>query len=214
MAVSLSDGIGKIYLDGELVAKGILISPRDVSRTFNYIGKSNFGDPNVDATFDEIKIFARELNSSDILDEFNLNFTKSIIKNNTNLIITGTGLINYWPFNNSLSDMIGNSNLFGGYSIYYAKDRFYKKKSALDFRDGFVKFNTLYKFDTDFTIMAWVKLNALRHYARIFECGNGPGSDNIILTFRGTSAYIGFYIFNNVESSVQSSTKLILNEWV
>ncbi len=48
-------------------------SPNNIMRAKNYIGKSNWGDPNVDAIYDELKIFSIALNQSQIRFEMNNN---------------------------------------------------------------------------------------------------------------------------------------------
>jgi hypothetical protein len=56
-----------IYVNGILTAQGTSSNlPNNVVRTKNYIGKSNWGNPNVDAIFDELKIFSVDLTQSQI----------------------------------------------------------------------------------------------------------------------------------------------------
>ena len=65
----------KIYLNGSLVLSDqTQIIPRNITRTKNYIGKSNWeGDEMVDGKIDELKIFNRALNASEILNQMESN---------------------------------------------------------------------------------------------------------------------------------------------
>jgi len=59
-----------IYVNGNQVATGILDVPNNIIRTSNYIGKSNWGNQNADAVYDEIKIYQVALSSNDIMKEY------------------------------------------------------------------------------------------------------------------------------------------------
>jgi hypothetical protein len=68
----LSGRTGYIYVNSSHQAiTGTLFVPKNIQRTSNYIGKSNWGvDPNADVIYDEIKIFQGALSSSDIMNEY------------------------------------------------------------------------------------------------------------------------------------------------
>jgi hypothetical protein len=67
----LSDTTGYIYVNGNQKANNTLLVPINITRTSNYIGKSNWADQaNADAIYDEIKIFKGALSSNDILNEY------------------------------------------------------------------------------------------------------------------------------------------------
>jgi len=60
-----------IYVNGNQVATGSFIIPNNITRTRNYIGKSNWAaDSNADAIYDEIKIYQVALTSSQIMNEY------------------------------------------------------------------------------------------------------------------------------------------------
>ena len=57
-----------LYLNGTKVASLTnLMEPINFTRTNNFIGRSNGGDPNADAVYDDLKIFKRGLNENEIL---------------------------------------------------------------------------------------------------------------------------------------------------
>jgi len=69
----LNGTIGYIYVNGDQVATNTLNVPNNITRTSNYIGKSNYDDPNADAIYDELKIYQGALSSADILNEYKKN---------------------------------------------------------------------------------------------------------------------------------------------
>ncbi len=70
IAFVLSGTNGFIYVDGIQVVAGTLFLPRNVQRTSNYIGKSNWPDRNADAVYDDLKIYNETLAATDILNEY------------------------------------------------------------------------------------------------------------------------------------------------
>ncbi len=70
VAFVLSKTKGKIYVDGSSAADGTLYVPTNVKRNYNYIGKSNWPDPNADAVYDDLKIYNEALSAESILNEF------------------------------------------------------------------------------------------------------------------------------------------------
>ena len=63
----LKKSTGYIYLNEAQIAAGQLNRPRNIFRKSNWFGKSNWpSNENIDAIFDEIKIYKSALNSNDI----------------------------------------------------------------------------------------------------------------------------------------------------
>jgi hypothetical protein len=74
VAFVLDGQYGYIYLNGALAGANLLNGCKAVNRTMNFIGRSNwynYGDQNADAVYDDIKIFNRALNSTEIVNEYN-----------------------------------------------------------------------------------------------------------------------------------------------
>ncbi len=61
---------GYIYVNGGQVAINYLLTPNNVTRNSNFIGKSNSNDYNTDAVYDELKIYSGSLTSNYILDDY------------------------------------------------------------------------------------------------------------------------------------------------
>jgi len=57
-------------LNGNFTISKALNVPRNVTRNSNYIGKSNSGEPNVDAIYDDIKIYKTALTEDFILSDY------------------------------------------------------------------------------------------------------------------------------------------------
>ena len=78
LGVTLKDNHTIIYVDGNVTARGNLVKPMVFKRTFSYFGKSSVvADPNLNGILDEIKIFNRALNASEIIQDMKNVFTKA-----------------------------------------------------------------------------------------------------------------------------------------
>ena len=108
---------------------------------------------------------------------------------------------------NSLDDIIGGANLYGGSGFSFTNDRFCVKSSALylDY-GGFVQIPADICFSQDFTITAWIYL--LTNKLNLLQLGNPYSINNITINLNNSRIY--FQIFN---SSIEVSTKLNLYEW-
>ena len=71
-AFVLSGTIGYIYINGNLAgSSGNLNILRNITRNYNYIGKSNSaGQPNANATYDDLRIYAGALSAAQILTDY------------------------------------------------------------------------------------------------------------------------------------------------
>ncbi|MES2694824.1 MAG: Ig-like domain-containing protein, partial [Verrucomicrobiota bacterium] len=67
--VATLDGSGnvKLYKNGSQVATGTTSAPPNVTRTLNYIGRSNWGGGYYNGTLDELRIFNRVLTAAEVL---------------------------------------------------------------------------------------------------------------------------------------------------
>jgi hypothetical protein len=67
----LSRTTGLIYVNGNQVGSGTLKVPKNITRTSNFIGKSNWQrDSDADAIYDEFKIYQGALSSDEIMNEY------------------------------------------------------------------------------------------------------------------------------------------------
>lgn len=208
IAAVLNGTEASIYINGILDSKGSLLIPRNVTRTSNYIGKSNWGhDQNADATFDEIKIYKRALSSLKIADD-----------SRTNNLISDSSIFNTtnghaWFFSGDTKDVYGNEDLFDGVNAYLTEDRFGRLNSALQLENGYFKVPTNVYFGNEFTICVWIKINSFRYNSRILDFGNGI-DDNVAIGFDELTGFIKFFIFDESgKSEIRSNVNISLNEW-
>ena len=65
---------GNYYVNGKFLFNGTIFTPRSVSRSDNFIGKSNFGiygyQANPNAFIDDLKIYNKSLDEFDIYDAY------------------------------------------------------------------------------------------------------------------------------------------------
>ena len=69
VAVTLGEGVGKLYVNGSLVGsnQSFTIRPSDVSPRSNYLGKSQWPDPLFRGMIDEFHVFPRELTAQEVV---------------------------------------------------------------------------------------------------------------------------------------------------
>ena len=72
VAVTISGDTGRMYVDGVLRATNtsMTIDPIDLATTLNYIGKSQWPDPEFDGLIDELKIYNYALSTVEIGEEY------------------------------------------------------------------------------------------------------------------------------------------------
>ena len=61
-------------------------------------------------------------------------------------------MINYWSFDATYKDEIGNANLFDGMNVTPTENRFGSSQTAIRFREGFLKVPSGVYYNSDFTI--------------------------------------------------------------
>jgi len=118
VAVRLANNYASwLYINGEQEKIGILLPPDDITRTINYIGRSNWpNDSYADGMIDEFRIynFAREP------EEIKADFRKGIMDPQSE-----TGLIVYYQFKEGEGDVIHDASSSGlsanahGYPSWY-----------------------------------------------------------------------------------------------
>lgn len=65
------------------------------------------------------------------------------------------------------------------------------------------------------TVEAWVYVdNANKNWSRIIDFGNGPGTDNIIFGFEGTTGHLFAEIYNGTSIKLSAPSAFPENQWV
>jgi hypothetical protein len=70
-------------------------------------------------------------------------------------------------------------------------------------------------FHNDFTVETWIYYRSYVMWDRLIDVGNGPASNNILISPSAGDQYITFQIYNGTTATeVKSSEKIPLNQWV
>jgi hypothetical protein len=118
---------------------------------------------------------------------------------------------------NSLKDIIGGGNLYGGSNYSYTYDRFCNPFSAIYFNNGFLQVPPGVYFSGDFTFIAWIKLKSHQKSSGIIDFGSYLGSNGVENI--GIRLEFQFYLNAFVSSAdflsklSASSVTIALNQW-
>jgi len=128
-------------------------------------------------------------------------------------------LTHYWPITNgTMKDIIGSVHMTPqGNLTNFTKDRFGNLNSALALNGGWTRVPGGIYFNTpEFSISVWIYPMNVSYWARIIDFGNGPSSDNILLTLsNGYSFQPNFFIFDgsNLIYSTESLQAVTFANW-
>jgi hypothetical protein len=226
LAVTLSGSVGKIYINGRMVAtNSSMYQPLNVTRQNAYIAKSNWsGNPNVNMKIDEFRIWSVARTQSEIQQSMNQTLNGS-----------ETGLLTYYRFDHqsgtTVVDLSGN-NLHGTLTNMDNDDWVSSiapdfsltdspgSGKSLDFDgvDDYIDLSTGVWFNGDFTVESWIYLRNYGNFCRLIDVGAGSesGADNIIIALSdGTGGKPNFHIYNGAtETYLTSQEQIPLNQWV
>ena len=104
------------------------------------------------------------------------------LKFNTKYIQT-KGLVNYWPFNSHIQDVVGGVKLYNGKNAKLVPDRFGRSLSALSFNGGYYQLPPGSYLSNNFTVSVWVYERSYTYWHRIFDFSNGPGFDAVCFAY-------------------------------
>jgi hypothetical protein len=121
-------------------------------------------------------------------------------------------LTHYWPIcNGQMLDMFGSADMSQGSLATFTTDRNGVQNSALAFNGGYTQVpNGFYFNSPQFTVTCWFYPQSIAPCSRIFDFGNGPGSDNIVVNLDscastnqpGISIFNGNVCFNSPMSPI------------
>lgn len=101
LAVNITGPLSRVYINGEFVKLGLLQTPDDVTRSTNYIGRSNWAnDSFADMLIDEFRIYNTALSEAEILAHYNQELESPELDPN---------LLVYYNFNEGQGDVIDHS---------------------------------------------------------------------------------------------------------
>jgi len=121
---------GTIYLNGVIVSSGTQQAPNNVTRTLNYIGRSNWSnDAFANAAFDDFRIYNRALTQTEIRN-LTMEQTNNIAISAAPLVLCGTGTstvtlsntqfgVSYRLRNSQTQAFIGNAQIGNGNTLTF-----------------------------------------------------------------------------------------------
>ncbi|MDP4182114.1 MAG: LamG-like jellyroll fold domain-containing protein [Bacillota bacterium] len=209
VAVTLSGNKGSLYLNGQLVGtnNNMTLKPSSLGdTTLNYIGKSMFNDPNLDGKVDDFRIYNKALSTSEISSIYYLSSAKlaSWYKfdetSGTTAVDSSVALQNGTVNNGATWATAGKINgalNLSGSSQYVSLPT--GTVSSLN----------------DFTISAWVNLDTLSTWTRIFEFASSTTS-YMFLTAKGGTNVLRFTISTSGSANdqqINGTSALATGSW-
>ena len=93
-------------------------------------------------------------------------------------------------------------------------DRFGNEQSVVQLSNGYLVVPPGVYFHNDFTVTAWVNLNAKGFYPRIIDFGNGAARNNIAISFGPSNSKLSASLHENLASLGAGATQDIsMNSW-
>jgi hypothetical protein len=208
VAVTLNGSTGILYVDGVQAGShtGMTIKPSDLGNTTqNWIGRSQFSaDPYLDGRVDDFRIYNRALSASDVTHVMNGQTALPIAELSFNET-SGT----------TASDLSGNGwtgTLTGG-AAWAAGN----SSNAVDLNgtNGYVALPTGVVSSADsITVAAWVNLDTVSNWSRIFDFGSGTSKYMFLSPQNGANGNIRFEIKNgSAVRTIEGTSALATGGW-
>ena len=125
-----------------------------------------------------------------------------------------SGLVNYWPFDNCLVDVIGDKNFEMGQNDSFSEDRNQTVSAALDLKYGYLQAPHGIYFYGDVTINAWIMLRSVTNNARFLSFNDGKSTYFSLYFSYLMSNAIALEIKNSKETRLlYAKGNLKLNQW-
>ena len=107
-------------------------------------------------------------------------------------------------------------SLEAGETIGFVQDRFNNTNGAIFTNPGYYILPPGIYFYTTFSFLVWVKVFEFTAWSRIIDCGNGPNSDNILVSLSYVDyaiPYTQIYEQSSPQSIVMPTTNLTAHQW-
>lgn len=201
-----------LYKNGNLIATRVVdFLPINTARTTNYIGKSNWTNPILNGSVYELKITETD---GDVALWYKFDEeTGSVLTDYGNNKLNGNIVGATWS---NASDTDGKvvTGINGTYEVQSRVNLYRYYSYGLDFDgvDDYVDVGTLpatIDFAHGFTIEFTAKWDSLGNWSRIFDFGNGAGSDNIFIANATTTPNVSFWMFNGTTADAFDITNSI-----
>jgi hypothetical protein len=146
-----------------------------------------------------------------------IDFNHLLLYFSSNTMITS--IKNYWPFNESSVDVIGNAHLTVGANVAFVPDRNGNLNSATFLNSGYYTAPPGVYFSGDYTITAWINIQQTATWSRILDCGVGSGGNNrmhdLFFTFvdgQSPRPSLG-YLSSSIATNFATTVTLNLDQW-
>ncbi|MDQ0064097.1 LamG-like jellyroll fold domain-containing protein [Paenibacillus harenae] len=205
VAVTLNGSTGTLYVDGALVGSNtsMTIKPSDLGATTqNWIGRSQYPDPYLDGRVDDFRIYDQALPADEIA------------------ALAAPGMIAWYKFDQpggvTVADASGDFNLGtmnGGADWTTGKAG---NAVELNGTNGYVALPSGIVSGSDkITIAAWVNLDSVKNWSRIFDFGSGTSANMFLTPKNGANGKIRFAIKKNGSSEqiIDGQSALLAGGW-
>jgi hypothetical protein len=211
-----------IYINGVRTDfKSLTYSMSSISRTSNFIGKSNYNQDGYSFSYiDQLRFSNISLSASQITEMF---LSDGQYKSSSlNLY---SSLTHYWPITSTqmLTDIVGCSHMIqGNMPVIFVMDRFGNANSALGLNGGYTQVPAgIYLETLEFSITLWVYPKSLdgQINSNVFEFANGINLDKITIQLANSGMGFNQPVFGfsvgsvSNGSSLSSSVPLVPNQW-
>ena len=208
VAVTLSGGTGVLYVNGVEVGRNssMTITPADLGTTTqNYLGKSQYNDPALDGAIDAFEILSLAKSASDIADDYLVGaYMRDLHLYFSFDAANGTTVTD--ESSSTFDGTLVNGPVLGAGLVNSAV--------WMDGGNDYVSMpNGVLSGLTDCTLSAWVNLDSVDMWSRVFDFGTGT-SVNMFLTPRSGSGVVRFAIKNGGgEQIINGSSALPSGVW-
>ncbi|GBG08563.1 hypothetical protein PAT3040_03150 [Paenibacillus agaridevorans] len=187
VAVTLNGSTGILYVDGSQVGThtSMTLKPSDLGATTqNWIGRSQYPDPYLDGRVDDFRIYDQALPADEIA------------------ALAAPGMIAWYKFDqssgNTAADASGNfkhGTMYGGAAWTTGKAG---NAAELNGTNGYMALPSAVVSGADaITIAAWVNLDSVSNWSRIFDFGSGTATNMFLTPKNGANGKIRFAIKKN-----------------
>jgi len=216
VAATITPGqVGRLYVDGQLVAEGRMPLPTNTTRSSNYLGKSNWPDAAFRGAMDEVRLWNVARSQGEIRSQMGQRISGGAVgllasysfDAVSGIVRDGSGGGRVAEFRNGAGPGVGGASSgmsqLGTQGIFDGVDDYVQLPSlSVDFSGGF-------------TAEAWVKWESLQPWSRVIDFGNGPNDHNILLLNWADTTTLGFLVYNPGDSGILSAPGVIrVGEWI
>ncbi|CAF1104149.1 unnamed protein product [Brachionus calyciflorus] len=120
----------------------------------------------------------------------------------------------HWPiYKSDVKELVTRGDLYNPVNAAFAPNRFSEVDSAIRLTYGIYSLPLRDYFTSDFSFMAWIKINSLStNGERLVECGSSL-YDSIVFSVSNSNLNTPFMQMVNVQRYVYGSMKLEVNIW-